>query len=163
MKKILSVLAFAASASLAMAAFTPITGITYNTSGGGPTVRTLTSLTTLDGDTFNANGLANGTTSTTGNVPTGNGAMARMDNFDINDLATGFNNTIKTVLFGGVNFSNFNGTLPDFFIFEGAGGANPDDISIAAIFTDDTLGQSVVAPTSRRQPSGMGQHRGGNN
>jgi autotransporter-associated beta strand protein len=151
MKKYLSVLALAVSASLAMAAFTPITGVTYTPSGGGPTVRTLTSLTTstngVTADVFNANGLANGTTSTTGTVPTGNGGMARMDNFDINDLATGFNNTILTTNFGGINFSNFNGSLPDFFIFEGASGANPDDISIAAVLADGSLGQSVVAPT----------------
>jgi fibronectin-binding autotransporter adhesin len=145
MKKILSLIAFVASASMAMAAFTPITSITYTTTGGGPTVRTLTSLTTVNGDVFNANGLASGTTTTSGTVP---GSIARMDNFDINDLATGFNNTIFTTNFGGINFSNFNGSLPDFFLFEGAGGANPDDISIAAILADGSLGQSVVVPTA---------------
>ena len=105
--------------------------------------------------TYLANGLANGTTSATGTVP---GSMARMDNLDINDLATGFNNTIKTVMFGGILFTNVNGTLPDFFIFEGAGtgSGNPDDISIAAIFPDDSLGASVVAPTSIASPNGWG-------
>ena len=130
MKKSLFALAFAASASLAMAAFTPITSITYNGNGATPEVRLLTSLTTETAVTYNANILDKGTTSTTGTVP---GSMARMDNLDINDLATGFNNTIKTVMFGGILFTNVNGTQPDFFIFEGAGSANPDDISIAAI------------------------------
>ena len=51
-KLLLSALAFAASASLAMAAFTPITGITYNGNGATPKCALLTSLTTENGDTL---------------------------------------------------------------------------------------------------------------
>ena len=52
-------------------------------------------------------------------------------------------------MFGGILFTNANGTQPDFFIFEtaGSGIGNPDDISIAAILPDDSLGQAVTCPT----------------
>ena len=148
MKKILSVLAFAASASLAMAAFTPITSVTYNTVSGSPDQYNLTSLTTSNAFTGVQTTVTNsilgfGTTTTTG----AGGPLGQMDDININNLATGFSATIKTVSFGGINFTNVNGSLPDFFIFEAANGANPDDITIAAIFPDDSLGANVVCPT----------------
>ena len=37
--------------------------------------------------------------------------------------------------------------------------ANPDDISVAAIFPDDSLGQSIAVPTTMTATHGMGQHR----
>jgi hypothetical protein len=71
-----------------------------------------------------------------------------MDNFDLNDMATGHTAPLNTVIFGGLIFTNQNGSLPDFFLFEVSNSGNPDDITIAAIFTDDTFGAAVVAPTN---------------
>jgi autotransporter-associated beta strand protein len=149
MKKLLSVLAFAASASLAMAAFTPITSVTYNTVSGSPDQYNLTSLTTSNAFTGVQTTVSNtvlGFGSTTVS-PTAPANIGQMDDFNLNNLATGMANPTKTVLFGGVNFTNVNGSLPDFFLFEASSGANPDDISIAAIFLDDSLGANVVCPT----------------
>jgi autotransporter-associated beta strand protein len=149
MKKILSILAIAASASVAMAAFTPITSVTYNTVVGTPDQYNLTSLTTSNAFTGVQTTVTNsilgfGTTTTAG---TFNAPLSQMDDININNLVSGLSATVKTVSFGGINFTNVNGNLPDFFIFEASGSANPDDITIAAIFSDDSLGANVVCPT----------------
>jgi hypothetical protein len=149
-------LGFAASASVAMAAFTPITNVTYTTISGPPDQYILTSIT-ANGNTVLANGLYYGTTSVSGGTPPS--SIARMDDCDINNLATGFstgNLPIRTVMFGGVPFTNVNGSLPDFFIFEaaGVGTGNPDDITVAAIFLDDSLGQAVTCPVTVSTPPG---------
>lgn len=141
MKKILSILALAASASGAMAAFTPITNITFTFVPGVNPVRdeiNLTSLTTM-GNTFNAatTALGNGTTTLTNGVAYAN--IDRMDNLNLNDLATGMTAPWRTLMFAGVYFTNQNGALPDFFLFEAAGGADPENGGqVAAIFEGAT-------------------------
>jgi fibronectin-binding autotransporter adhesin len=147
-------LAFVASASMAMAAFTPITNITTVFVPGVDPVRdeiNLVSLTTL-GNTFSAatTALGNGTTTLTNGAAQAN--LSRMDNLNLNDLATGMPVQWRTVMFGGVYFTNQNGPLPDFFLFEAAGGANPEDNgAVAAVFegdstsdADDFIGVSVL-------------------
>jgi hypothetical protein len=78
-----------------------------------------------------------------------------MDDFDLGSIATGHTAPLKTVLFGGAPFTNVNGSLPDFFLFEAAGGAaNPDDITLAAIFLDDSVGAAVTCPETVSTPPG---------
>jgi hypothetical protein len=154
MKKTLLILGFAASTSMAMAAFTPVTNAVINTVVGSPDQYWLQSIM-AGGNTYGTNGLATGTTTT---LPTTPASTPLMDNFNLNDLASGFgagNLPIRTVLFGGVNWTDSNGSLLDFFLFEASGSANPDDITIAAIFTDDSLGANVVCPTIV-DPAGWG-------
>ena len=143
-------LAFGASATVAMAAFTPITNVTYTTISGPPDQCILTSIT-ADGNTVLAGTLGAGTSTGSPSSP----STPRMDDFDLGSIATGHTAPLKTVLFGGAPFTNVNGSLPDFFLFEAAGGAaNPDDITVAAIFLDDSVGAAVTCPTSTSTPPG---------
>lgn len=150
-KKTLCPLAFLASASLAMAQFTPVDSVVVNqewTGSGTGTNFWLQSIT-AGGNTYAANILATGTT--TGFLPLGN-----VDDWNLSTLSTG--NPVlptTTTLFGGANWTDSNGSLLDFFLFEASGSGNPDDITIAAIFTDDTFGMGVVAPTIV-SPTGWG-------
>ena len=148
---------FALATSITMADFTPVTTITVEDVGE---VRTLKKIT-VDGHEYIAAGLATGTTSSVGAASPGN--IANMDNFNLNNLATGLGSPtyVGTILFGGSSWSRAVGeTKPlDFFIFEGAGGANPDDIQLAAIFEVeglDVLGVAVAAPTAIASPIGWG-------
>ena len=136
-------LGFAVSGSVAMAAFIPITNITFTTVVGPPDQFLLTTLT-AGGTTFSAGGLGVGTSTGSPSSPT----TPRMDNLNLNDAATGHAAPLDTVMFGGLFFTNQNGPLPDFFLFEAATFGNPDDITVAAIFLDDTVGVAVVAPTN---------------
>jgi hypothetical protein len=151
-RKILCVSAILASASMAMAQFTPIDSVVVNqewTGSGTGTNFWLQSIT-AGGNTYFTNGLAFGTTSA---FPTGSG---NVDDWNLSTLSTGNPVLpITTTLFGGANWTDSNGSLLDFFLFEASASANPDDISIAAIFTDDSLGLSVVAPTTVA-PAGWG-------
>jgi hypothetical protein len=142
MKKVLHALALAMSASVAMAAFGPVESVTINNVPGTPPKYLLQSITAGGGQTYPLSGLAYG--STIGS-PSG-GSIANMVDFDLNTVSTGNGSWTKTVLFGGINFTDSNGSLPDFFLFEAAGSGNPDDVSVAAIFTDDTIGMAVACP-----------------
>jgi hypothetical protein len=68
------------------------------------------------------------------------------------------NGELETLLFGGANFVSANGSLPDFFLFEGAGTGtgNPDDVAIAAVLADGTYGMAVDLPTSMNPTTGWG-------
>jgi autotransporter-associated beta strand protein len=72
-----------------------------------------------------------------------------MDDYLTSTIVTGFtaaNLPVRTVSFGGADFTDTNGPLLDFFVFE-ANGGTADAINIAAIFTDDSLGQNVAIGT----------------
>ena len=143
-------LGFAASASVTMAAFIPITNVTYTTISGPPDQFVLTSII-ADANTVLASTLGAGTS--TGSPSSGN--THRMDDFDLNSLAYGHTSPLNTVLFGGMPFTNVNGSLPDFFLFEAAvASVNPDDITVAAIFLDDSVGQAVACPVAVSTPPG---------
>jgi hypothetical protein len=143
-------LAFGVSASVAMAAFTPITNVTYTTISGPPDQLILTGIV-ADGNTVLASTLGVGTS--IGSPSSGN--THRMDDFDLNNIAYGHAAPLNTVLFGGVPFTNVNGSLPDFFLFEASGyHPNPDDITVAAIFLDGSVGQAVACPVAVSTPSG---------
>jgi len=150
-KQTLSILAMMASASVAMAQFTPITsvGVIQEWTGSGTGTNFWLQSITAGANTYFTNGLAPGTSS-------GWALNGNIDDWNLSTLATG-NPTlpVRTVLFGGANWADSNGSLLDFFLFEASSGANPDDISIAAIFADDSLGVSVVAPTTVN-PTGWG-------
>jgi hypothetical protein len=143
------VLGFAVSGSVAMGALTPITNVTYTTISGPPDQYILTSII-ANGNTVLAGTLGVGTS--TGSPSSA--STPRMDDFDLSSIATGHTAPLKTVLFGGEPFTNVNGSLPDFFLFEASGGANPDDITVAAIFLDDSVGVAVTCPVSVSTPPG---------
>jgi hypothetical protein len=152
LKKSLLALGFVASASVAMAQFTPITNVTViqEWTGTGTQTNLWLQSITAGGNTYFTNRLATGTT--TGFLPAGNA-----DDWNLSTLGTG-NPTLPTTttLFGGaVNWTDSNGSGLDFFLFEASGSANPDDISIAAILPGGSLGQSIVAPTIV-DPAGWG-------
>jgi hypothetical protein len=138
------------SASVAMAAFGPVESVTINNVPGTPPKYLLQSITAGGGQTYPLSGLAYGTSV---GSPSG-GSIANMDDFDLNTVSTGNGSWTTTVLFGGINFTDSNGSLPDFFLFEAAGSGNPDDVSVAAIFTDDTIGMAVACPVD--QATGWG-------
>jgi hypothetical protein len=152
----LCVLAFLASASMALAQFTPVTsvGILQEWTGSGTGTNYWLQSITAGGDTYFTNGLAYGTTTAAG--PT---LWSNPGSIDDWNLATGSSGNpglpSTTILFGGANWTDSNGSKLDFFLFEASASANPDDISIAAIFTDDSFGQSIVAPTIV-SPTGWG-------
>ncbi len=137
---------------MAMAAFGPVTGITFNNIPGTPPQYMLQSIT-AGGNTYVLNTLAYGATV---GSPSG-GSIASIDDFNLNSVSTGNGSWTKTVLFGGANFTDSNGSLPDFFLFEASPNitTGPDDVSIAAIFPDDSLGMAVVCPTDVT-PTGWG-------
>ncbi len=143
MKKFLSILAFAASAFLATAAITPMTNIVITVSGGDNLLSSLTGA----GNTYTILGLANGTTTGTSNGIPNIYSHPRIDDpFTSTIVGNPGNNPsggaslpVRTVLFGGQNWTNSNGSLLDFFIIEASTGSG-DAISVAAIFTDDTIG-----------------------
>jgi hypothetical protein len=150
MKNPFAILLFASTTSFTMAAFTPVTTISVADVGQ---VRTLQSIT-IGADVYSALGLATGTTSIPGGTAPPN--IGNMDTFNLNSLATPLAGpAVRTINFGGTNWTK-TGTKPlDFFIFEAAGSSNPDDITIAAILPGGTLGQGVVAPTVI-DPAGWG-------
>jgi hypothetical protein len=150
MKKCMCVLAFLAVASMAMAV-APVASVAINNVPGTPNPQYLLQSITVGADTFGISTLATGTS--TGNPSAGN--IAFMDDLDLNTLTTGNNVPLKTVLFAGVAFVDTNGSKPDFFLFEASASANPDDISIAPIFMDDTLGTAIALPTIV-DPAGWG-------
>jgi hypothetical protein len=63
-----------------------------------------------------------------------------------------------TINFGGGLWSNPNGALPDFFLFEGGGN---DETTVQAVFADDSLGQAVSV--SGWKDVGFGAHQYGGN
>jgi hypothetical protein len=170
MKKCMCVLAFLAVASMAMAEVAPVTSVGLNIVPGtvpypGPYTapyeqKLLQSITVGN---YTAGGLIYGTTTQYNPAETSPPTLLR-PLIDDTDLNTGYGRTsrdmikvppaygngeLETVLFGGVNFVSTNGGLPDFFLFEGGGtgSGNPDDVAIAAVLTDGTLGAAVELPT----------------
>jgi hypothetical protein len=152
----LCLLAFMASASGAMGAVTGITGLTVSDS---PNLREMLTLT-AGGNTYTSSQLANGTTFAVTNsvsisypllddgyiLSTGHGNVG-------NAGGTGLSLPVRTVMFGGNNFTSL-GTPLDFFIFE-LGSGNGDSISVAPIFADDTLGLDTAIATSGWGNSGL--------
>lgn len=145
-RKILCASAFLASASMAMAQFTPITSVVVNqewTGSGTGTNLWLQSIT-AGGNTYATNGLGTGTT-------TGNPSLTFpvIDDWNLSTLQPNIGNIptgnaslpIKTVLFGGANWTDSNGSLLDFFLFEVGTG---DSITLAAILPGGGLGVGVV-------------------
>jgi len=148
MKKVICLLVFLALASMAMAAVGPVTSITSNSVLIPGTVppnerfqKFLLSIT-VGADTFDISKLATGTT-TKGTTP-----VPTVDDLDMNTGTGG--SPGDTVNFGGKDFFSTNGNKPDFFYFEGAGtgSGNPDDITVAPIFTNGTVGMAVAWPTT---------------
>jgi autotransporter-associated beta strand protein len=139
MKKILLALAFVASASIAMAAVTPVSSITVSDS---PILRDLQDVTS-GGVTYTRNQLSAGTTtSVTGGVTT-NIYPNVDDPLILSTIVAGVGQSpyalpVRTVLFAGTNFTS-TGSALDFFIFE-AGAGSGDAISVAPIFLDGTVG-----------------------
>jgi hypothetical protein len=150
-KQTLSILALMASASVVLAQFTPVTSVdvVQEWTGSGTGTNLWLQSITAGGNTYFTNRLAPGTSS-------GWALNANIDDWNLSTLATGNPPLpVTTVLFGGANWTDSNGSLLDFFLFEASGSGNPDDISIAAIFTDDSLGVSIAAPTIV-DPAGWG-------
>jgi len=111
---------------------------------------TLVSATTEDGYTVTADQFATGTTS----APDGWNEENPPEMADNLDLATATSNgyPLTTVDFGGHNWVDTNGDLPDFFLFESGGNDNGD---IQAIFPDDSLGQPLRFTTGDWAPTGV--------
>ena len=90
-------------------------------------------------------------TGTSSGTVTNGGVIANVDDFDLNTIAARNNANpayIETVLFGGQNWQDTNGNNPDFFLFENGSAtdatATPDSpVTVQAIFTDNSLGQSI--------------------
>jgi len=108
---------------------------------------------TVGGYTATVDKLATGTS--TGTVLAGyDTAIGYMDNFDLIDVAArNAQNpaTIQTVNFGGLAvWRDRNGDNPDFFLFEttGATGSGDTNVLVAAIFPDDTRGNTITLPGS---------------
>jgi autotransporter-associated beta strand protein len=143
MKKTLLALAFVAAASMAMAAVTPVTGITVSDS---PILRDLQTVT-AGVTTYNRNQFSVGTTYSFSGA-TSNSYPNIDDALVLSTIVANAGNSplalpVKTVLFGGANFTS-TGSALDFFIFE-AGASTGDGISVAPIFLDDTVGTNVTS------------------
>jgi len=154
MKKVMYLVVFLTLASMAMATFAPVTSITVT--NPTPAQQILQSIT-VGTNVFPISKLGTGTSTGTG--ITGAYGIGAVDDPDIGTVAgrgTSSSN-VDTVLFGGKDFFSTNGSLPDFFLFEAGGTApgNPDDVSIAAIFPDGTVGAAVALPTTVN-PTGWG-------
>jgi hypothetical protein len=141
------VLAMAPAAQATVVAITSVSATTTGTVGDPQTI-ILDSFTA--GGTFytTATDLVTGTSVDTDGHANPGQTIGDQDNFDFNSyFSRGGNSADRawtTTLFGGGNWSNTNGDDEDFFIFEAGGN---DTISVRAIFTDDTVGQSVVLST----------------
>jgi hypothetical protein len=157
-KKNLCVLALLAGASMAMAQVgTPITTVSIVTENLPTFTNQWLQSITVGADTYGTDILRPGTSS----GPGWSGTIANMADFNLQTRATSTTSgsggyPLDTVLFGGANWTDSNGSLLDFFLFEAASGANPDDISIAPIFTDDTIGTAVNLATTVGSPVGWG-------
>jgi hypothetical protein len=142
MKKCMYLMVFLTLASMAMATVGPVTSITVNTvPTPTPEKKYLLSIT-VGADTFDISKLATGTT-TKGTTP-----VPTVDDLNMNTGTGG--SPGDTVNFGGKDFFSTNGNKPDFFYFEGAGtgSGNPDDITVAPIFPNGTVGTAVAWPTT---------------
>jgi len=153
MKKIMYLMVFLAIASMSMAVIAPVSSVTVNNVPGTPPQYNLLTIT-VGTYTIPLSQLCTGTSTGTANQ---GGAtysnITNMDTFDLNLYAArnavpAPNNNIDTVLFGGKNYYNTNGSQPDFFLFESASGSNPDDVGVAPIFPDGTVGSPVNLPTA---------------
>jgi hypothetical protein len=141
MKKIMCLMVFLALASMAMAAWVPVTSVTCNNpTGTAPYILQSLTVGTVPPTTVTVDKLRFGTTSA------GSGTtQANMDDYNLNNLFAGWAYPLQTVLFGGKEFFSTNGSLPDFFLFEAGG--NPDDVFIAPIFPDNTQGMPIALAT----------------
>jgi hypothetical protein len=143
MKKIMCILVFLAVASMSMAAIAPVTSVVKTDAPAIPPSscpQKLLQSITVGADTFS--------TLKTGTTTQNNVLVPRMDDWDLNTAFTGYTYVSKTVLFGGGNFVSTNGSKPDFFFFEATAlTGNPETCSVAAIFTDDSLGAFVALAT----------------
>jgi MYXO-CTERM domain-containing protein len=150
------ILALLSSATMTMGALTGVTNLVVSDS---PNLREMLSLT-AGGNTFTSSQLSVGTSFAVTNsvtisfpliddgyiLSTGHGNVG-------NNGGTGLSLPVRTVLFGGNNFTSI-GTPLDFFIFE-LGAANGDSISVAPIFANDSLGQNTAIATSNWGNSGL--------
>jgi hypothetical protein len=140
-RKNLCVLAFLASASMAMATVTPVTSITVSDS---PNLRELLTVT-AGGVTYSQSQLAFGTVSNSAglqpNAYDGYVLSTIVPNIGNNPTA-GASLPTTAVLFGGNNFTS-TGSALDFFIFE-AGATSGDAISVAPVFIDNSLGLNTA-------------------
>jgi hypothetical protein len=154
MKQTLSILAMLAGASTAMAQFTPVTSVTVleEWTGSGTGTNYWLQSITAGANTYLTNGLVTGTSE-------GWALNANIDDWNLSTLASGNPPLpVRTINFGGGLWTDSNGVGLDFFLFEASanvGTTGPDDISIAAVFADDSLGQSITAPTIV-SPTGWG-------
>ena len=148
------VLSLMAGASMAMAAVGPVTSVTVNTVPGTTPQYWLQSIT-VGGYTVGLGNLATGTSAGFGNAGgVTYSSIANMDSFDLNLFVARSSlnaptNTIDTVLFGGANWVDLNGSLPDFFLFEAAASGNPDDVGVAPIFPDGSIGLAIDLPQAQ--------------
>ena len=150
MKTQLTLLTLCLTASVGMAAVTPVTSV--SASGSNLQVGTITVGSSL----YLAAELATGS-STNSAIPT----PAALPNFDDFFLATGHSGLgsalpVRTILFDGGNFTSVATVAKpaDFFIFEAGTG---DAISVAPILLNDTIGQdtAIVGGSSSWGNSGL--------
>ncbi len=114
---------------------------------------TVTSSTYLDSITVGTytvdvsdlcNGDSSGSTYTSTGTPTW--PIANADDFNVLGSCASLYNPVITVSFGGSNWWDTNGDNPDFFIFDNGnteGGGGNDSGTIQAIFTDNSLGNTI--------------------
>jgi len=150
MKKSMYLMVFMVLASMAMATIGPITSVATNDVGVSPNQQKFLQSITVGTDTVTS--LVYGTTTQYWGTPIVPLLRPLIDDTDLNTgygRTSGTHGELETVLFGGKNFFSTNGSLPDFFLFEGAGtgSGNPDDVAIAAVLTNGTLGAAVELPT----------------
>ncbi len=123
----ISILLLIVLSSASLGALDGVDSITADGTSGQDPIN-LTSIT-VGTYTVSANDLQTGATA---------GASA-VDNLNLYSYTT-LVNPLDTLMFGGSLWSNTNGDEPDFFVFEGGGN---DSGTISAIFSDDSVGQSV--------------------
>jgi hypothetical protein len=134
---------FLALASMAMATVGPVTSITVNTVPTPTPIKQYLLSLTVGANTFPMDKLRTGTSTSGAN-----------NYANVSDLDMNTGNSVAypcdTVSFGGKDFFSTNGSLPDFFLFEGAGSppGNPDDVAITPIFPNGTFGTAVPLPTT---------------
>ena len=131
------------------AAIVPITSVSETLTVGTPDTLILDSFTAGGTLYTTATDLSLGTSVKTDSHPLDGRVIGNQDNFDLNLIfsrgANAGDNAWNTSLFGGANWSDSNGSAADFFIFEARGN---DTLSVAPIFTDDSVGQYVTIASS---------------
>lgn len=139
----------AVAATPALAEIVPITSVTTTLTAGTPDTIILDSFTAGGTLYTTATDLSLGTSVKTDLSDLNGRVIGNQDNFDLNLLfsrgASATDNAWNTSSFGGENnWYDTNGSAADFFVFEAGGN---DSISVAPIFADNSVGQTVAIST----------------